>query len=76
MLVDALLPEFDHEMAATRKVLERVPEDKLTWRPHDRSFSLGELATHVANLPTWGTETILKAEIDLAGGQPLNPLGS
>jgi len=64
-LVDALLPEFDHEMTATRKILERVPEDRLEWKPHAKSFSLGALATHLANLPTWGTETLTRSEIDL-----------
>ena len=43
-LVDALLPEFDHEMTTTRKVLERVPDDKFDWKPHAKSMSLGELA--------------------------------
>ena len=75
-LVDALLPEFDHEMATTRKVLERVPEDKFQWKPHVKSFSLGELATHVANLPTWGTETLTKSEIELTGTQPASALPS
>ena len=75
-LVDALLPEFDHEMTTTRKVLERVPEDKFDWKPHAKSFSVGELATHVANLPTWGTETLTKSEIDLAGGQRVAALAS
>jgi len=42
--VDALLPEFDHEMAVTRKLLERVPEEKLDWRPHARSGTMGWLA--------------------------------
>ena len=75
-LVDALLPEFDHEMTTTRKVLERVPEDRFDWKPHAKSFSAGELATHVANLPTWGTETLTKSEIDLAGGQRVAALAS
>ena len=76
-LVDALLPEFDHEMTTTRKALERVPEDKLEWKPHARSFSLGALATHLANLPTWGTETLTKSEIDLpAVQQPASALTS
>jgi uncharacterized damage-inducible protein DinB len=75
-LVDALLPEFDHEMTTTRKVLERVPEDKFNWKPHAKSFSVGELATHVANLPTWGTETLTKSEIDLAGGPRVAALAS
>jgi uncharacterized damage-inducible protein DinB len=68
-LVDALLPEFDHEMSTTRKVLERVPEDRFSWQPHAKSFSIGTLAAHLANLPNWGTETLTKAEIDLTGGQ-------
>jgi uncharacterized damage-inducible protein DinB len=76
-LVDALLPEFDHEMTTTRKALERVPEDKFDWKPHARSFSLGALATHLANLPTWGTETLTKSEIDLpAVQQPVGALPS
>jgi len=69
-MVDALLPEFDHEMTTTRKVLERIPEDRFDWKPHAKSFSLGALATHVATLPTWGAETLSKSEIDIAGGQP------
>ena len=69
-IVDALLPEFDHEMTTTRKVLERVPEDKFGWKPHAKSFSLGALATHVATLPTWGEETLKRLDIDIAGGQP------
>ena len=75
-LVDALLPEFDHEMTTTRKVLERLPEDRLDWKPHVKSFSLGALATHVATLPTWGAETLNKSELDLAGGQPAAALPS
>jgi uncharacterized damage-inducible protein DinB len=50
-LVDALRPEFDHEMTVTRKLLERVPEDKFDWKPHPKSMSLGELALHVATSP-------------------------
>ena len=53
-LVDALLPEFDHEMAVTRKVLERVPDGQFDWKPHQKSMSLGQLAQHVATIPTWG----------------------
>ena len=75
-LVDALLPEFDHEMSTTRKVLERVPEDKFAWKPHAKSFSLGALATHVANLPIWGTETLTRSEIELTGTQPVSAFPS
>lgn len=74
-MTDALLPEFDREMANTRKSLERVPEDKLGWKPHDKSGTLGWLATHLATLPTWGTSTVEQDSIDLAPeGVPLPPV--
>lgn len=63
---EALLPEFDHESANTRKALERIPADKLNWRPHPKSFTLIALATHLANLPTWIGETLKKDGLDLA----------
>ena len=64
---EAFIVEFDHEMAATRRVLERVPDDAFEWTPHERSFSLGGLASHLAQLPHWGSQ-ILDAEMyDLAG---------
>ena len=56
-------------MSTTRKVLERVPEQKFDWKPHPRSFSLGSLATHVATIPMWGEMTITRSEIDIATGQ-------
>lgn len=75
-LVDALLPEFDHEMATTRKLLERVPEDTLAWKPHERSWSLGELAQHVSMIPMWGSLTLAQPEIDLAGDTRPEPVRS
>ncbi len=51
---ESFLTEFDPEMAATRKMLERLPVAKLDWKPHAKSKSLGELATHVAELPRFG----------------------
>ncbi len=60
-----LLNEFDHEMANTRKSLERIPEDKLDWRPHKKSWTLIELATHLANLPTWAMHAINQDSLDL-----------
>jgi uncharacterized damage-inducible protein DinB len=70
---DSLLPEFDHEMATTRKTLERIPEDKLDWAPHEKSMKLGRLAGHVAELPNFGTMAIKTDSVDLASGdyQPL-----
>jgi uncharacterized damage-inducible protein DinB len=69
-IADALLPEFDHEVATTRKLLERVPDDKFDWKPHERSMSLGQLASHVATLPGWGSMTMGQSEFDLATGPP------
>ncbi|HTR02804.1 MAG TPA: DinB family protein [Thermoanaerobaculia bacterium] len=53
--IDALLPEYDMEMAKTRRLLERIPADRLAWKPHGKSRSLGELATHLTELARWGT---------------------
>ena len=71
-LKDAILAEYDHEMAATRKVLERIPDDKLTWRPHDKSRTLGALGLHVANLPNWGELILDRFSVDLAEAPPIN----
>jgi uncharacterized damage-inducible protein DinB len=70
-----ILPEYDQEMANTRKVLERVPEDRLAFKPHPKSFDLRSLATHVAQIPEWGVETLTKESIDIAppGAPPYQP---
>ena len=65
MIAQSLLPEFEHEAASTRKVLERLPEDKWTWRPHPKSMEMGGLATHLANLANWMAVTINVAELDI-----------
>ena len=62
---DALLPEFDHEMATTRRLLERLPEAAFAWKPHDRSMALGQLAGHIANLPQWCSATLASTVFDL-----------
>jgi len=62
----SLLPEFDQEMAGTRRVLERVPADKFSWGPHDKSMSFGRLAVHLAELPSWTTLTLNTSELDFA----------
>jgi uncharacterized damage-inducible protein DinB len=68
----ALLPEFDHEMANTRKTLERVPDEKFGWKPHEKSMAMGILATHIASLPGWVVQTMKQQSLDLApeGGEP------
>jgi len=65
LIKDLLLPEFDQEMAHTRKMLERVPENQLTWRPHPKSMTLQGLLSHLVNLPTWVPLTLDVAELDL-----------
>ena len=64
---DTLLPEFDQEMATTRRVLERVPGDKGEWKPHVKSFSLGHLAQLVSNMPGWITQAIQETSLNLGG---------
>jgi uncharacterized damage-inducible protein DinB len=74
MINQALLPEFDMEMANTRKTLERVPDDKLGWKPHEKSMTMGRLAGHLAELPTWGQTTIANDSHDIApAGAPPQP---
>ena len=65
-LSQALLPEFDQQMGYTRKTLDRVPEDKFGWKPHEKSMALGALASHIANLPGLALMTIKQSEFDLA----------
>ena len=74
--VETLLPEFDRETGVTRRVLERVPEDKFAWKPHPKSMSLGELATHVATIPSWGGPTLNQPELDLGGPDLSTPVSS
>ena len=69
-IVELLLPELEQEMAATRRVLERVPDDKLAWKPHDRSWSLGDLASHLVNLIKWTDVTMNQTEFDLGRVSP------
>jgi uncharacterized damage-inducible protein DinB len=68
---DTLLPEFDQEMAKTRKVLERLPDDRLDWQPHPKSHSIGWNANHVADLLNWLVLALTKPSLDVApvGGE-------
>ena len=63
-IAESILPEFDHETATTRTLLERVPSEKAEWQPHVKSMSLGKLAMHIANLPNWATITLERTEFD------------
>ncbi len=62
------LKEFDQEMATTRRLLERVPEDKGTWKPHQKSFALGHLAQLISWMPGWITRSLREPHLDLAQG--------
>jgi uncharacterized damage-inducible protein DinB len=62
----SMLPEFDQEMAATRRLLERVPAEKGKWKPHPKSFALGHLAQLLARMPGWFTLALDRTELDLA----------
>jgi uncharacterized damage-inducible protein DinB len=74
---DALLPEFDHEMASTRTLLERVPDGRGGWKPHTKSMSVGELAMHVAEMSAWPAMTLEQDELDFnpPGGTPYRTPG-
>jgi uncharacterized damage-inducible protein DinB len=65
-ITDALVPEFDHEMGTTRRLLDRVPEAEFAWKPHDKSMTLGQLAGHIANIPMWCSATLRATTLDLA----------
>ncbi|MGA8762319.1 MAG: DinB family protein [Candidatus Sulfotelmatobacter sp.] len=68
---EGVLQEFDLEMASTRRTLERIPEDKLTWKPHEKSMLLGRLAGHLAELPGFGATALTTESFDLAS-RPTN----
>ena len=67
---DGLLADFDHEMGTTRKLLERLPDDRLVWKPHVKSMSLGGLATHLGNIPYWAGTILNEKSFDLAAAPP------
>src|SRR5271169_5962276 len=62
---DSILPEFDHEMATTRRTLECVPEGKSDWKPHEKSMSMGRLAGHLAELPGLGLRSLQSDSFDV-----------
>jgi uncharacterized damage-inducible protein DinB len=62
---EVLLPEFDEEMKSTRKLLECVPDGKFDYQPHPKSMTLGRLAVHVAEMPSWAVMTLDREVLDL-----------
>lgn len=72
-MLEALANEFKEEVAITKRALDRVPADKLLWKPHEKSMSLGQLAWHVATVPG-GLSRILQADsFDVAQGTFVPP---
>lgn len=71
-IAQSILPEFEQEMAGVRKTLERVPDEKLDWKAHPKSNTLGWVAAHLAEIPGWveGTLTELTWDINPPGGEP------
>lgn len=67
---ELLLPEFDAEIASTRRVLKVVPEEKFDWRPHAKSFTMQALAGHVAELPSWTSDVLRRERFDVDGTNP------
>jgi uncharacterized damage-inducible protein DinB len=63
---DTILPEFDMEMDSTRRTLDRVPDEHFSWKPHEKSGTLGWMASHVATLPQWAKMTMEQDSLDLA----------
>jgi uncharacterized damage-inducible protein DinB len=61
-IIDGMIQEYQHESAQTRKVLERVPEQHFGWKPHDKSMTLCELASHLSEIPTWVRATMKQDE--------------
>ncbi|HXQ29276.1 MAG TPA: DinB family protein [Gemmatimonadales bacterium] len=72
-LSDVLVPEFDAELAITRRALERVPDGRSSWKPHPKSMTLGRLATLIAELPNWAVNALTLDQFDFAppGGPPM-----
>lgn len=63
---EAFIAELEQESKATRKILERVPIEKSDWKPHDKSMTLGRLASHVAEISGWTTTTLGANEMDFS----------
>ena len=70
LLSDALTAEFAFESETTKKLMERLPEDKFTWTPHQKSMSLSRLATHVAQIPEWAETIVQHENFDMASVDP------
>ncbi len=68
-LIETLIPEFEHEAKTTRKLLERVPQEKFGWKPHEKSMTLGRLASHTAETPGWLTSAVRLETLEIGKDQ-------
>ncbi len=71
-IIEMLLKEMEQEAVTTRKMLSIVPDDKYSWKPHEKSMTVQSLATHIAELPAWVTMTLTTTELDFANN-PYKP---
>ena len=71
-IAESILPEFDQEMAGTRRTIERIPNDKLDWKAHPKSNTIGWVGSHLAEIPCWGAGTLTSDSWDIEppGGEP------
>jgi uncharacterized damage-inducible protein DinB len=75
-LAESLLVEFDRETMLTRKLIERIPSDKLDWRPHPRSTTMGGLGRHLTHMIAWAPVALTSTEFDMSTRQPMPPTAS
>lgn len=68
-IIDGFSGELAHEAVSTRRALERIPADKMDWRPHTKSMTLQRLASHVAEIPGWIPQTLEKDEMAMTTGE-------
>jgi uncharacterized damage-inducible protein DinB len=74
--IDPILMELSHEMATTRRLLERIPDAHLTWQPHVKSMSLARLGTHIAEIPGWIASILDKDGFEVGGDYTPKAAGS
>jgi uncharacterized damage-inducible protein DinB len=72
-LKNLLFADYEHELATTRRVLERIPDEHLGWKPHEKSMALGGLGTHLANLVRWQISMLRQDDYDFAANTPRTP---
>ena len=75
-LIDSLITEFDHEAQTTRKHLERLPEDKLDWQPHQKSFTAVALASHITEMVGWADAILNQDELNFDPATYKHPLAT